>query len=147
MDANLYSIRVSFSIAYPEDDEDDEDDEDYNEYEPSNPIPVNVVITKPGKGALLIKTVAEDEITIEQVYYYSDVSYALDKITQTARQEMYAGPSFGNFDEGLQLLFDKYLDERGIKNNLAIFVAAYIEIKREREYVTWLAWVKNFVGA
>ena len=184
MDANLCSIRVSFSIADlnldPEadfedramdDEENDdstngngaqsqdfkaepqdpvEDDSEESRDEPSYPARVNVVVAKPEKGALLIETVAQDGmITIEQVYYYSDVSYALDKTAQTAheRQEMYAGPSFGTLDEELQLLFDKYLDERGINTNLALFVPDYIEMKEEKEYMTWLTKVKNFVGA
>ena len=51
---------------------------------------------------------------------------------------LYAGPEFGNLDEDLQVLFEKYLDERGINTALALFIPDYIEYKEQKEYLRWL---------
>jgi complement component 1 Q subcomponent-binding protein len=60
---------------------------------------------------------------------------------------MYAGPPFGNLDEDLQVLFERYLDERGINTSLALFVPDYIDFKEQKEYLSWLENVKGFVSA
>jgi complement component 1 Q subcomponent-binding protein, mitochondrial len=118
--------------------------------EESYPARVNIVIEKPGKGALAVETVAQDGmIVIDNVYFYPDASYALAKTAEKAheRQDLYVGPPFGNLDEDLQVLFEKYLDERGINTSLALFVPDYIDMKEQREYLRWLSNVKSFVGA
>lgn len=51
---------------------------------------------------------------------------------------MYLGPPFGNLDEDLQVILERYLDERGINTALALFVPDYVDYKEQREYVTWL---------
>jgi complement component 1 Q subcomponent-binding protein, mitochondrial len=118
--------------------------------EESYPARVNIVVEKPGKGALAVETVAQDGvIVIDNVYYYPDASYALAKTADKAheRQDMYVGPPFGNLDEDLQVLFEKYLDERGINTALALFVPDYIDMKEQKEYLRWLSNVKGFVEA
>lgn len=118
--------------------------------EESYPARVNIVIDKPGKGALAVETVAQDGvIVIDNIYYYPDASYALAKTADKAheRQDMYVGPPFGNLDEDLQVLFEKYLDERGINTALALFVPDYIDMKEQKEYLRWLSNVKGFVEA
>jgi complement component 1 Q subcomponent-binding protein, mitochondrial len=116
--------------------------------EDSYPARVNIVVEKAGKGALAVETVAQDGvIIIDNVYYYPDASYAHAKTADKAheRQDMYVGPPFGNLDEDLQILFEKYLSERGIDTNLALFVPDYIDMKEQREYLRWLSNVKSFV--
>jgi len=128
----------------------DEAAEGEEEQEPSFPARVNVTIEKPGKGALAVETVAQDGmIVIDNVYYYTDASHAHAKTAETAhqRQEMYVGPPFGNLDEDLQVLLERYLDERGINTALAIFVPDYIDMKEQKEYLRWLSNVKSFVEA
>lgn len=128
----------------------DGEDGEGNEHEDSYPARVNVVIEKAGKGALAVETVAQDGvIVIDNVYYYPDASYALAKSAEKAheRQDMYVGPPFGNLDEDLQVLFEKYLDERGINTALALFVPDYIDMKEQKEYMRWLSNVKSFVEA
>ncbi|KAI9745956.1 MAG: Mitochondrial acidic protein mam33 [Claussenomyces sp. TS43310] len=118
--------------------------------ESSFPARVNVVIEKAGKGALAVETVAQDGmIVIDNVYYYADAEYAHAKTAEKAheRQEMYVGPPFGNLDEDLQVLLERYLDERGINTALALFVPDYIDMKEQREYLSWLSNVKGFVEA
>jgi len=123
-----------------------------DEEEPETPFParVNVVVEKPGKGALAIECVAQDGmIVIENTYYYANSEHATSKRPEllAERQDMYVGPPFGNLDEDLQVLLERYLEERGVNTALAIFVPDYIDMKEQREYMRWLQNVKTFVEA
>lgn len=93
--------------------------------------------------------VQDGMVVIDNVYYYNNPEHAhavtADKVHE--RQDLYVGPPFGNLDEDLQVLLERYLDERGINTALAIFVPDYIDMKEQKEYVRWLENVKGFVEA
>ncbi|KAI9779108.1 MAG: hypothetical protein M1816_003752 [Peltula sp. TS41687] len=139
------------SVAPADRDElaDDESAGEEGEQEPSFPARVNVTVTKKGKkGALQIETIAQDgAIVIDNVYYYPDAKLADPKTAEQelARRDMYLGPPFGNLDEDLQVILERYLDERGVNTALALFVPDYVDYKEQREYVRWLNDVRNFV--
>jgi complement component 1 Q subcomponent-binding protein len=50
-------------------------------------------------------------------------------------------------DEGVQTLFERYLEERGVNTALANFLPDYVEYKEQKEYLQWLQNVKSFVSA
>lgn len=110
--------------------------------EPGFPARVNVTIEKEGvKGAMHFEAVAHDgSITIENVYHYANGKYALAKSAEQdwARRMVYTGPPYGNLDEDLQVLLEKFLEERGINTALAVWVPEYIDFKEQREYMKWL---------
>ena len=113
-----------------------------DEDEPSFPARINVMIEKVGKGTLQIETTAQDgEIVIENVYYFKDAELADAKTAELdwKRKDLYEGPPFGNLDEDLQVLLERYLDERGINTALALWVPEYIDFKEQREYLNWLS--------
>ena len=115
--------------------------QDPNE-EPSFPARVNVMIEKKGQGTLQIETTAQDgEIVIDNVYYFKDGSLAEAKTAEAdwKRRNLYEGPPFGNLDEDLQVLLERYLDERGVNTALALWVPEYIDFKEQREYLSWLS--------
>ena len=105
------------------------------EQEPSFPARVNVTITKPGSnGAMQIETTAQDGMfVIENVSYYPKKELAEPKTTDLdwERRELYTGPPFGNLDEDLQDLLERFLDERGINTALVsdFFTAGYMDEK------------------
>ncbi|KAL1968207.1 hypothetical protein VTN77DRAFT_2042 [Rasamsonia byssochlamydoides] len=118
--------------------------------EPSFPARVNVTIEKPGSGALLIQTVAQDGVfEVEEVSYFAkpDLAHAETAEKDWSRQSLYAGPPFENLDEDLQNYLESYLEERGINSELANVIPDYIQVKEQKEYVRWLENVKNFVAA
>ncbi|CAG8958641.1 hypothetical protein HYFRA_00009958 [Hymenoscyphus fraxineus] len=126
------------------------DGEGNEEGERSYPARLNIIIEKPGKGALNVESIVQDGMhVIESVYYYADSSFAYAKTPEKihGRQDLYSGPPFGNLDEDLQVLMERYLDERGINTALAIFVPDYIDMKEQKEYMKWLESVKSFVEA
>lgn len=110
--------------------------------DPSFPARINVMIEKTGKGTLQIETTAQDgEIVIDNVFYFKNAELA---DAQTAeldfkRRNLYEGPPFSNLDEDLQVLLERYLDERGINTALALWVPEYIDFKEQREYLGWLS--------
>ena len=83
-------------------------------------------------------------IVLQNVIYHnsSDLLKAKSAESDYQSEGLYAGPEFGNLDEDLQVLFERYLDERGINTALALFVPDYIEFKEQREYLTWLESMK-----
>ncbi|KAI0122722.1 mitochondrial glycoprotein [Daldinia grandis] len=116
------------------------------------PVPcrLNIVVEKPGKGALNIEAMAQDgQIIVENFYYFKDPKMAYGKTADIAHaaQDIYPGPPFGSLDEDLQILMERYLEERGVTQALAVFVPDYMDIKEQREYQTWLKDVKGFVDA
>ncbi|EHL00866.1 putative Mitochondrial acidic protein MAM33 [Glarea lozoyensis 74030] len=120
------------------------------EGERSYPARLNIIIEKPGKGALSVESIVQDGMhVIENVYYYADAAFAYAKTPEQihGRQDLYSGPPFANLDEDLQVLMERYLDERGINTALAIFVPDYIDMKEQKEYLRWLENVKGFVEA
>ncbi|KAL8677506.1 MAG: hypothetical protein Q9186_006080 [Xanthomendoza sp. 1 TL-2023] len=120
------------------------------EQEPSFPVRLSVTVEKAGKGALQLEVVAQDgETVIENVYYYQKPELADAKTADLdwSRRNLYTGPPFGNLDVDLQVLLERYLTERGIDTALALWVPEYIDWKEQREYLTWLSNVKNFVDA
>lgn len=152
-------IRVLFSISdinnaasegfLPEDDmvdaETEEDDEAV-----SFPVRASVTIEKDGQGAVTIDTVAQDgEIAVESVMYYKDGKLADEQSAEAdwQRRGLYIGPQFAELDEGLQNLFERYLEERGVNSALANFLPDYVEYKEQKEYTQWLQNMKTFVSA
>ncbi|KAG6045717.1 hypothetical protein E4U39_002013 [Claviceps sp. Clav50 group G5] len=115
-------------------------------------INLNVVIEKPGSkaGALVIDASAQDgAISISNMYYYDDAKTAHIDTPESAhkRADVYAGPAFGSLDVDLQILMERFLEERGVTEAMAAFVPDYVEVKEQQEYVKWLNNVKDFVAA
>ncbi|KAI1816999.1 mitochondrial glycoprotein [Poronia punctata] len=117
--------------------------------EPPVPCRLNIVVEKEGgKGALNIEAVAQDgAIMIENFYYYSDAKMAHSSTPQATHEaeDVYPGPPFASLDEDLQILMERFLEERGISQAMAVFVPDYLDVKEQREYQAWLKKVKNFV--
>ncbi|KII87691.1 hypothetical protein PLICRDRAFT_111642 [Plicaturopsis crispa FD-325 SS-3] len=153
------SIRLMFSIAdianedAGENEFDQENEEEQPEEEQTSldnvPIRVSVSITKgPSSGSLNIDTLAQEgAFAIENFTFYPDAKVGTD-LTADAdwkRRGLYVGPQFDTLDEGVQQAFERYLEERGISEGLALFIPEYAAWKEQREYVAWLGNVKNFV--
>ena len=111
--------------------------------EPSFPARVNITIEKASSpGAMQLETVAQDGmITIENVYYFPKAKLADAKTAEHdwSRRGLYTGPPFGNLDEDLQVMLERYLDERGVNTALALWIPEYIDFKEQKEYLNWLS--------
>ena len=123
-----------------------EDDESANEDEeasqPSFPARVNVKIDKGGKGVLQIEaTIQDGDVMIEHVAYFSKPELADAQTAELdwSKRNLYTGPPFGNLDQDLQLLLERYLDERGVNTELALWIPEFLDFKEQREYLNWLS--------
>ncbi|RFU78279.1 glyco suaprga1 [Trichoderma arundinaceum] len=116
------------------------------------PINLSILIEKPGKttGALNIDATARDgEIIVDNMFFYEDATVARIDSPEAAqkRADVYPGPPFGSLDEDLQVLMERFLEERGINETLAAFVPDYVDAKEQQEYLRWLKNVRAFVDA
>lgn len=128
--------------------ENEDMNEQGDEEQQAFPAQLSITISKPNKGAMLVEATAQDGmIIIDNVGFYKSLDYALGKDVSKSfeRDDMYAGPPFGNLDEDLQVLMERYLDERGINSALAVFVPDYMDMKEQKEYEGWLSNVKGFL--
>lgn len=119
------------------DDEPASDDEG-----PGFPARVNVTIDKGGKGVLQLETTVQDgDVMIEHISYFSKPELADAQTAELdwSKRNLYTGPPFGNLDQDLQLLLERYLDERGVNTELALWIPEYIDFKEQREYLNWLS--------
>lgn len=116
-------------------------DRDYDGEIPGFPVRVNITIEKPGNGALLFQTTASDgafEIHEVSQFDKADLAEADTAEKDWHRQSLYSGPAYGNLDEDLQVLFERYLEERGFNAELANIIPDYITVKEQKEYTRWL---------
>lgn len=114
------------------------------------PCRLSIVVEKPGKGALSVEATAQEgSLVVDNLYYYKDAALAHEASAESAHaaQSVYPGPAFGSLDEDLQVLLDRYLEERGITQSLAVFVPEYLDLKEQREYLGFLNNLKGFVDA
>ncbi|KAF0359430.1 mitochondrial glyco protein [Gigaspora margarita] len=128
--------------------EEDEDEIDDESAEQSLPIRCSITIEKPGKGALGFESIIADGVfLINYVSYYQDAKLAGDWTAEAdwKRRGFYPGPSFETLDNDVQVLFEKYLEERGINTAVALFISNYAEYKEQKEYMKWLENVRKFV--
>jgi len=146
--SHVQSTGGARSAPAEEDIEGEEDEFD----EPPTPISLSILVEKPGKagGALTIDaSAANGNIQVENLHYWDDVSVAKAEGPEAThkRAELYPGPPFGTLDDDLQVLMERYLEERGITQALAVFVPDYVDVKEQKEYVRWLNNIKTFVDA
>ncbi|EME40235.1 hypothetical protein DOTSEDRAFT_74889 [Dothistroma septosporum NZE10] len=140
-----FKVAPEDSIA-PADREELRDEED--ESGPAFPVDVNVLVQRPGKGALKFSLVASDgDFMIQNlVQLPKDIKAAsAQDLLKEAHSEFYYGPPFQQLDEDLQGLLESYLNARGVTSSLAIFIPDYVDVKEQKEYLRWLGRVKDFL--
>ncbi|XP_040998462.1 uncharacterized protein At2g39795, mitochondrial-like [Juglans microcarpa x Juglans regia] len=57
----------------------------------------------------------------------------------------YVGPEFKELDDELQDSLYKFLEARGINDELAVFVHQYMKNKDKTEFIRWMETVKSFI--
>ncbi|KAF8707951.1 Regulatory protein suaprga1, partial [Rhizoctonia solani] len=135
------TIRVLFSIAdidAPQDPafEDAEGADEQDAPIPMPPIRCSIIITKGSdQGALSIDALAQDgAIVVDNISFYTNAKLATELTSEAdwKRRGLYIGPQFDHLDTNVQEEFERYLDERGIGGDLALFVPDYAEYKEQK---------------
>jgi len=148
------SVRVMFSISDLQTDveseefegvEGEEGEDAHNSY----PVRCSISVAKDaGVGALTFDAMVQEGLfVIENISFYADGKLGTEMTAEAdwKRRGLYIGPQFETLDVGVQEEFIRYLQERGINDNLALFIPELIEYKEQKEYVNWLGKVKGFV--
>lgn len=148
------NIRLIFSISdvssveenfEEEGQEAAEQDDSFHAY----PIRAALSVTKSnGPGCLNVDMVCQEgHFVVENISFYRDATLGTDLTAEAdwKRRGVYIGPQFDTLDVSLQDEFEKFLQERGVDENLAMFIPEYAEYKEQKEYTQWLGNVKSFV--
>ncbi|KAL0579237.1 Mitochondrial acidic protein mam33, partial [Marasmius crinis-equi] len=155
------TIRLMFSIADIRVEEDEsfneeamernEEGSEEHDEEILNSYPVRVSLTvskTSAPGSLSIDMLAQDgSFVTENITFYRDSKLGTELSAEAdwKRRGIYLGPQFETLDVGLQEEFEKWLQERGINESVALFIPEYAEFKEQTEYVKWLEGVKGFI--
>ncbi|KAK7676393.1 hypothetical protein QCA50_011475 [Cerrena zonata] len=148
------TIRLVFSIADIQQEaefENENEEEGAEETNNSYPVRCSFSITKDSApGALTIDAICQDgSFIVDNLSYYADKAVGTELTAEAdwKRRGLYIGPQFDTLDVTVQEEFEKFIQERGINESLALFIPEYAEHKEQKEYIGWLANVKSFVEA
>jgi complement component 1 Q subcomponent-binding protein len=76
----------------------------------------------------------EGAFIIDNMSYYPDAQLGTELTAEAdwKRRGLYIGPQFDTLDVSVQEEIEKWLQERGINENLAMFVPEYSEYKEQK---------------
>lgn len=116
------------------------EEEGQEDEEPSSPhsypIRVSMTLTKQAApGTLSVDMVCQDgHFVVDNIAFYRDSKLGSELTAEAdwARRALYIGPQFDSLDIGLQEEFEKFLQERGVNEALALFIPEYAEYKEQK---------------
>ncbi|KAK2461143.1 hypothetical protein APHAL10511_006670 [Amanita phalloides] len=146
------TLRLMFSIAdIEETDYENPEEQSEGAEEPIQAYPIRIslsLIKTNAAGALNVDMVCQEgHFMIDNVSFYTDAKAGTELTAEAdwKRRGLYIGPQFDTLDAGVQEEFEKFLQERGINESLALFIPEYSSYKEQQEYVRWLNNLKGFV--
>ncbi|KAE9467707.1 hypothetical protein C3L33_00388, partial [Rhododendron williamsianum] len=76
-------------------------------------------------------------------------SVEIQKVFMRGRDQMaglpYTGPGFKELDDELQNSLYKFLEARGVNDDLAVFLHGFMKNKDKTEFIRWMGTVKSFI--
>lgn len=114
---------------------DDEDDDDEAMDEPAFEFTASI---KKGGEELVFDCEARSEVTIRRVLLVPSGGSVDD-------YSSYMGPVFDELEPDMQTAFHDYLEARGINDDLSSFICMYSDAKEQKEFVSWMKGVRNFL--
>lgn len=86
---------------------------------------------------------------MQNISFYKDAALATDLSADAdwRRRGLYIGPQFDHLDVNVQEEFDEFLAERGIDQNLAMFLPEYAEYKEQKVRAAFCTFVERAVQA
>ncbi|KAJ4953462.1 hypothetical protein NE237_030294 [Protea cynaroides] len=98
-----------------------------------------IVDVSKGEGCDILEFVCSawpDELEIQKIFM-------LKRDGLPARP--YVGPDFKDLDDELQNAYQEFLEERGVNDELAVFLHGYMVNKDRTEFIRWLGNVRSFI--
>lgn len=105
------------------------------------PAHVSLIVTKGGKALAFSLAVENNELVFDGVAHFP---VAADAKNEQKLVETYQGPQIGELSEAIVEAFLSYLEERGVDDALAEFIARYAYWVEQQEYEDWLKKVADF---
>ncbi|KAI9110335.1 hypothetical protein K1719_018777 [Acacia pycnantha] len=106
---------------------------------------INVFVQKPALSSMLQfncrafeESNNEPEFDIKSAYYLPS--------STCLGSSIYRGPKFGELDPELQDSIKNYLMDKGIGENLIMFLLHYLHKREQEQYINWLKKGKSFVA-
>ena len=87
------------------------------------------------KGSLNIDTMCQEgAFLVDNISFYPDAKLGTELTAEAdwKRRGLYIGPQFDTLDVSVQEEFEKWLNERGVNENLAMFIPEYMEHKEQK---------------
>jgi len=71
---------------------------------------------------------------VDNISYYGDADVGTELTAEAdwKRRGLYIGPQFDTLDVSVQEEFEKFMQERGINESLAMFIPEYSEFKEQK---------------
>lgn len=113
-------------------------------------VTCTMTITKPNKGALLIKCIAvNDHFLIDNISHMADAGLATRKDAEADyhRSNIYIAPQFDELSEEMQKGLVAYLEARGFNDVLAKFILEYSKQRERVQRINWLEGLKDFISS
>lgn len=107
-----------------------------------------VMITRENTALQIDISIEEGELVLDNICFYKDASLAKDETAEgdTKRMELYPGPKVSELDDALLDSFVKYLEKRGVDEQLGEFITLYSFWTEQQEYENWLDSIGKFVS-
>jgi complement component 1 Q subcomponent-binding protein len=107
-----------------------------------------LLVTKNGEALRFGLSVEDQELVMETVAHFKDAGIALDDTPNGdhKRTSHYPGPLIHELDSNVADNFLSYLEERGVNDDLAVFITEYAFWVEQQEYEHWLSSVGKFVS-
>lgn len=101
------------------------------------------------KGAETLRfglSIEDQELVLETVAHFKDGSIPKDEssVGEAKRRSTYAGPLINELDSDFVDQLLSYMDQRGVTDELAVFITEFAFWKEQQEYENWLDAVANF---
>jgi complement component 1 Q subcomponent-binding protein len=87
------------------------------------------------KGSINVDTMCQEgAFVVDNISFYPDAQLGTELTAEAdwKRRGLYIGPQFDTLDVTVQEEFEKFLQERGINENLAMLIPEYSEYKEQK---------------
>eukprot|EP00622_Pseudochattonella_farcimen_P000308 FR734766.1.p1 GENE.FR734766.1~~FR734766.1.p1 ORF type:complete len:178 (+),score=20.99 FR734766.1:259-792(+) len=112
-------------------------DDDGNELMGEGPVVAFTADVSKSNTILRFHCTASEVVNIDSIEYLP---------TGTDEEAAYSGPEFDELDESLKDAFHEYLEDLGVNESLAGFIAMYSDHEEQKEYIKWLQDVQTFTS-
>ena len=109
-------------------------------------FPFTLIVNRNGKALDFTLTHIEGELVIDGVAHHDSQKLAADMSAEgfTRKERSYQGPGISELSEPVVDSIAQYLEDRGLGDDFAVFLAAYSYWTEQEHYQNWLRQVCDF---